>query len=766
MRSAPWRILLLSGMLVGAAALLYRGLPEQGIDSGGQAAEFLRVVDGLALVVPSGDNSPAPFFLLRNEVTNAEFVEFVRATGYSPEAGGTLSRELFTEGKLGAIGEHARRPVTFVTAAEASLYASWRGGRLPTIDEWAIVVNEAVTTSSETRWQVSRYGYNLLETGLLRTAPVGTFEGGRTNRRSSIVAPPVYDLIGNVAEWGIDRHSTQDPPRSQPVLGGSFRESTDRATGHYSAEQAPVNARLDSIGFRYVLPDATTYLRRLIDVLESADDATFVRIVSELRRFRAPLVRLLHAIRYADLRTRDVAIDPPFGSFDIAIALGSGRLLRLQRSQIQLLEGERGIVATTEGIGQIDRDDGRHTLELRDGGESVLLWSVDPGKIESGGLLYLALDDGEPSILDTFAGAELLPAPELPMFRIPELARRLPRCVLTDPATLSLAACPNTTRGLDLAEIRVERDELLTRRLGRVSAAEKVCASRTVDHFLAFGTIELAWPEFSPACPPLPNVVAVTYRLDASGYDAPRAWLFSSPSLPIWVGAGVDRVCIYQDDGSLVSFDASASSELSRSRVATRLTEGQRPIQSETRPSGAIVLSTDEEALRLVVSRLDRRGAIAGTRIIEGARGRGSPRVVMLPNDSMLLFDASGVVRGLDADLRVRFTTTDRSYTADFAHPVLVDFDRDGSAEIALCATESELALIDYTTGLEVDRISLDKKKIMAILAPDEERRESGVVLGVLDQGFVPLRWPATRADAVARRVKRALDTKESGSSP
>lgn len=766
MRSAPWRILLLSGMLAGAAALLYRGLPEQGIDPSGQAAEFLRAVDGLALVVPSGDNSPAPFFLSRNEVTNAEFVEFLRSTGYSPEAGGTLSRELFTDGKLGAIGEYARRPVTFVTAAEAALYSSWRGGRLPTIDEWVIAVNEAVTTSSETRWQVSRYGYNLLETGLMRTAPVGTFEGGRTNRRSSIVAPPVYDLIGNVAEWGIDRHSTQDPPRSQPVLGGSFRESTDRATGHYSAEEAPVRTRLESIGFRYVIPNATAYVRRLIDVLESADEATFVQIVAELRRFRAPLVRLLHAIRFADLRTRDVALDPPFGSFDITIPLGMGRLLRLFRTQIQLLEGERGVVATTEGIGPIDRDDGRHTLERRDGVDTVLLWSVDPGKNESGGRLYLLLDEGEPTLLDTSAGAALLPAPELLFFRITELKRRLPRGVLTDPVTLSIAPCPDTTRGMELVEIRVERDALITRRLGRLSAAEKVCAARAVDRYLAFGTIGLAWPEFDPACPPLPSVVAVAYRLDATRQEAPRAWLFASPFLPMLVGSAVDRVCVYLDDGSLISFDAPASGELLRSQRVPALASGMRPLQSEMVRSGALLLSADPEAKRLVVSRIDRRGSIASTRQIETESGRESPRLALLPDHSALLFDASGVVRALDADLRVRFTTTDRSYTADFAHPVLVDFDRDGSNEIALCASESELALLDYTTGLEVDRISLDKKKIMAILAPDEERRESGVVLGVLDQGFVPLRWPATRVDAVARRVMRALEAKESGSSP
>ncbi len=57
------------------------------------------------------------------EVTNAQFAEFVAATGY--------------EWKPKHVGA-ASEPVTYVDLDDARAYCAWRGGRLPTEDEWQL----------------------------------------------------------------------------------------------------------------------------------------------------------------------------------------------------------------------------------------------------------------------------------------------------------------------------------------------------------------------------------------------------------------------------------------------------------------------------------------------------------------------------------------------------------------------------------------------------------------------------------------------------
>jgi hypothetical protein len=62
------------------------------------------------------------------EVTTAQFAEFVSATGYEPEP---KHRFLACQGSPG-------EPVTYVDLDDARAYCAWRGGRLPTEDEWQL----------------------------------------------------------------------------------------------------------------------------------------------------------------------------------------------------------------------------------------------------------------------------------------------------------------------------------------------------------------------------------------------------------------------------------------------------------------------------------------------------------------------------------------------------------------------------------------------------------------------------------------------------
>lgn len=65
-----------------------------------------------------------------SEVTNEEFAAFLDATGYRP-----VQRRRF----LAHWANHvAHEPVTFVDLDDARAYCAWRGGRLPTEDEWQL----------------------------------------------------------------------------------------------------------------------------------------------------------------------------------------------------------------------------------------------------------------------------------------------------------------------------------------------------------------------------------------------------------------------------------------------------------------------------------------------------------------------------------------------------------------------------------------------------------------------------------------------------
>ncbi|RXR25857.1 hypothetical protein EQW78_11670 [Oerskovia turbata] len=77
----------------------------------------------------------APVAVAATEVTNAEFAAFVDTTGYRPA---TPHRFLahWVDGRPPAGRED--EPVTFVDLDDARAYSAWRGGRLPSEDEWQL----------------------------------------------------------------------------------------------------------------------------------------------------------------------------------------------------------------------------------------------------------------------------------------------------------------------------------------------------------------------------------------------------------------------------------------------------------------------------------------------------------------------------------------------------------------------------------------------------------------------------------------------------
>jgi hypothetical protein len=77
----------------------------------------------------------APVAVAAGEVTNAQFAEFLDATDYAPsEAHRFLAH--WADGRPDVGTE--QHPVTYVDLDDARAYCAWRGGRLPTEDEWQL----------------------------------------------------------------------------------------------------------------------------------------------------------------------------------------------------------------------------------------------------------------------------------------------------------------------------------------------------------------------------------------------------------------------------------------------------------------------------------------------------------------------------------------------------------------------------------------------------------------------------------------------------
>jgi hypothetical protein len=77
----------------------------------------------------------APVAVAASEVTNAQFAEFLDATDYAPAEPHRFLAH-WADGHPSAGTEEL--PVTFVDLDDARAYCAWRGGRLPTEDEWQL----------------------------------------------------------------------------------------------------------------------------------------------------------------------------------------------------------------------------------------------------------------------------------------------------------------------------------------------------------------------------------------------------------------------------------------------------------------------------------------------------------------------------------------------------------------------------------------------------------------------------------------------------
>ena len=184
------------------------------------------------------------YYIDRHEVTNAEYKEFVDATGAAPPPSPAW------EGKdvKPAYEDH---PVTCVAWRDAVEYATWAGKRLPTEAEW-----EKAARGRDGRlfpWD-GKFDATRCVIGTGGTRPAGSLPNGRSPYGCD-------DMIGNVAEWTQDDYTpySADVPKTlvfdaqqKVVRGSGFQDLQPYFSFCTRRQPLAPQAHSPSLGFRCV----------------------------------------------------------------------------------------------------------------------------------------------------------------------------------------------------------------------------------------------------------------------------------------------------------------------------------------------------------------------------------------------------------------------------------------------------------------------------------------------------------------------------------
>ncbi|WP_343487465.1 formylglycine-generating enzyme family protein [Allomuricauda sp. d1] len=252
--------------------------------------------------LPRHSETVHTFWMDATEVTNAQFQEFIDATGYVTTAERKIELEgksyppgalifdktnpqLWWKFKEGANWKHpygpessievkANHPVVQVSWYDAMAYAHWMGKRLPTEVEWEYAASAdqnaiypwgndfSVATNHANFHQGTFPMENIAQDGFEKTASVGSFPPN---------ANGLSDMAGNVWEWCLDTYHPNayempdkrqngyfanyvNPKQQKVIRGGSFLCSESYCTGYRAAARmsSTPDTGLEHTGFRLV----------------------------------------------------------------------------------------------------------------------------------------------------------------------------------------------------------------------------------------------------------------------------------------------------------------------------------------------------------------------------------------------------------------------------------------------------------------------------------------------------------------------------------
>ncbi|HIW62067.1 MAG TPA: SUMF1/EgtB/PvdO family nonheme iron enzyme [Candidatus Stackebrandtia excrementipullorum] len=171
------------------------------------------------------------FYVDVTPVTNAEYMDFVSATGHH------VPRHWIDECVPAGLENH---PVVYVTYSDAVAYATWAQKQLPTCYQWEKSARGESGNAYPWGDQPTAAKCNVRQSRIGSTTPVYRYHSGTSEYG-------VYDLAGNVWEW-----CSTDTGNGRYVLKGSaFTSPFAQAAGAAVNDAAPTTCD-DDIGFRTV----------------------------------------------------------------------------------------------------------------------------------------------------------------------------------------------------------------------------------------------------------------------------------------------------------------------------------------------------------------------------------------------------------------------------------------------------------------------------------------------------------------------------------